>query len=64
MGGANVGKAQYPTKPIPSDTVPSPAVRVLHAAELFQGNREVCIDLNGVRYRLRITRRNKLILQK
>jgi hemin uptake protein HemP len=38
--------------------------RIINAAELFQGGREVCLELAGVRYRLRITRRNKLILQK
>jgi len=38
--------------------------RVLKADELFAGKREVWIDLDGVRYRLRITRRGKLILQK
>jgi hemin uptake protein HemP len=38
--------------------------RVIDAAQLFQGTREVWIELDGVRYRLRITRRNKLILQK
>jgi hemin uptake protein HemP len=38
--------------------------RVIDAAELFQGGREVWLELTGVRYRLRITRRNKLILQK
>ncbi len=37
---------------------------VLDAAQLFQGAREVWIELHGVRYRLRITRRKKLILQK
>lgn len=37
---------------------------VIDAKVLFQGTREVFIDLAGVRYRLRITRRNKLILQK
>ena len=37
---------------------------VLRAEELFQGRREIWIELEGVRYRLRITRRNKLILQK
>ncbi|HMP03977.1 MAG TPA: hemin uptake protein HemP [Gemmatales bacterium] len=31
---------------------------------LFQGQREILIDHDGVCYRLRITRRNKLILQK
>ena len=38
--------------------------RVLQAEELFAGKREVWIELDGVRYRLRITRRGKLILQK
>jgi hemin uptake protein HemP len=38
--------------------------RIIDADTLFQGTREVCIELAGVRYRLRITRRNKLILQK
>jgi hemin uptake protein HemP len=38
--------------------------RVLRAEELFGERREVWIELDGVRYRLRITRRGKLILQK
>ncbi len=38
--------------------------RTIQAEELFAGEREVCIELDGVRYRLRITRRGKLILQK
>jgi hemin uptake protein HemP len=38
--------------------------RVWKADELFGGRREVWIELDGVRYRLRITRRGKLILQK
>jgi hemin uptake protein HemP len=37
---------------------------VVDAHVLFDGRREICLELNGVRYRLRITRRNKLILQK
>jgi hemin uptake protein HemP len=37
---------------------------VIEAHELFAGKREIWIDHAGVRYRLRITRRNKLILQK
>ena len=40
------------------------AARVLQAQELFGDRREVWIELDGVRYRLRITRRGKLILQK
>ena len=38
--------------------------KVIEAEELFRGSREVWIEHAGVRYRLRITRRNKLILQK
>ena len=38
--------------------------RILNAEEIFAGKREVWIELDGVRYRLRITRRGKLILQK
>lgn len=38
--------------------------RTIKADELFEGKREVWIELEGVRYRLRITRRGKLILQK
>jgi hemin uptake protein HemP len=37
---------------------------VVDAEDLFHGRREVWIEHEGVRYRLRITRRNKLILQK
>ena len=37
---------------------------VVKAAELFGDRREVWIEYAGVRYRLRITRRGKLILQK
>jgi hemin uptake protein HemP len=42
----------------------TPALPVLRTEELFQGQREICIEHDGKRYRLRITRRNKLILQK
>ncbi len=38
--------------------------RIVRAEELFGDRREVWIELDGVRYRLRITRRGKLILQK
>jgi hemin uptake protein HemP len=37
---------------------------VLDAQVLLQGRKEVWIEHAGVYYRLRITRRNKLILQK
>jgi hemin uptake protein HemP len=48
-----------PTPPRPEETG-----RVVRAEELFGDRQEVWIELEGVRYRLRITRRGKLILQK
>jgi len=39
-------------------------LRVVNADDPFQGDREICVLFDGVRYRLRITRRNRLILQK
>ncbi len=42
----------------------SDAPKVVSTKELFDGEREICIEHGGERYRLRITRRNKLILQK
>lgn len=38
--------------------------KIIHAQALFDGEREICIEHAGEMYRLRITRRNKLILQK
>ncbi len=46
------------------ETAPTARPKVIEAGELFQGEREIWIEHEGVRYRLRITRRNKLILQK
>ncbi|MFO0812787.1 MAG: hemin uptake protein HemP [Gemmatales bacterium] len=40
------------------------SVMVVQSATLFHGQREVWIEHEGERYRLRITRRGKLILQK
>lgn len=37
---------------------------VMDSADLFRGEREVCIRHDGELYRLRITRRGRLILQK
>ena len=37
---------------------------IVDARELLRGGREIWIEHDGVRYRLRLTRRNKLILQK
>ena len=47
-----------PTPPADRDAKP------ISSTQLFAGQKEVCIEHDGVRYRLRITRRNKLILQK
>ncbi len=48
----------------PPDSPPTTPPKVIPAGELFGDAREVWIDFRGERYRLRITRRNKLILQK
>jgi hemin uptake protein HemP len=45
-------------QPLPSEE------KIVRAEELFGERREIWIELDGVRYRLRITRRGKLILQK
>ena len=51
--------------PPESDLPPASAeTAVIDAARLFGAAKEVQIELDGVRYRLRITRRGKLILQK
>ncbi len=47
--------------PRPSDP---PSARIVRSRELFHEERELCIEHEGIYYRLRITRRNKLILQK
>jgi hemin uptake protein HemP len=49
-----------PASPPPTPP-PAPA---LEAQQLFAGQREILITHAGALYRLRITRRNKLILQK
>jgi hemin uptake protein HemP len=51
-------------KAVASERRELPESLVVEARQLFQGSREICIEHDGVRYRLRITRRNKLILQK
>ena len=57
--------AEGQNRPKKEATAPYPAEpRTIDAEELFRGSREVWIEHAGVRYRLRITRRNKLILQK
>jgi len=52
-----------PRKETPENGL-SEAPRIIRAQDLFRGDREICIELDGTRYRLRMTRRNKLILQK
>ncbi len=42
----------------------NPLAPVVQAKELFGEGREVVIEHDGERYKLRITRRGKLILQK
>lgn len=58
MGEAPNHPESPPAAPRPVDP------RVINTQQLFGGEREVWIEHAGVRYRLRITRRNKLILQK
>jgi hemin uptake protein HemP len=41
-----------------------PEEKVVQTGELFGDRREIVIEHDGERYRLRITRRGKLILQK
>jgi hemin uptake protein HemP len=56
-------------KPLPPAASPplGPSVelpKTVSTQDLFDGEREICIEHDGELYRLRITRRNKLILQK
>ena len=54
-------------EPVPAIDKLSPAgaaIKTLTSDKLFEGQKEVVIEHAGERYRLRITRRNKLILQK
>jgi hemin uptake protein HemP len=48
----------------PMDAPNGETPEVIPAEHIFGEKREVWIELNGERYRLRITRRGKLILQK
>jgi hemin uptake protein HemP len=57
-----MSEQEKPPRPPAEESNPEPLV--LDARELFRGQRELWIEHAGVRYRLRITRRNKLILQK
>jgi hemin uptake protein HemP len=53
-------------QPQDDDTVDpaTPPAPVVDAKNLFGTSREIVIEHDGERYRLRITRRGKLILQK
>jgi hemin uptake protein HemP len=59
--GPHMDREKQGVRPEPPAVGPE---RVVRAEELFGDRREVWIELDGVRYRLRITRRGKLILQK
>lgn len=60
--GARMDESQdHPDDP---QQQPEPPPAIIQAAELFHGRREIWIEHAGVRYRLQITRRNRLILQK
>ena len=50
-----------PADETPETHLPPPVVQ---ARQLFGDNREIVIEHDGERYKLRITRRGKLILQK
>lgn len=56
------------TNPLPPKDPPSLAhelaVRLVDSSELFRGQREVWIRHGAETYRIRITRNDKLILQK
>jgi hemin uptake protein HemP len=55
---------EEPESDVRESAEPIAPARVVKAEELFGTQRELWIELDGVRYRLRITRRGKLILQK
>ena len=53
-----------PATPIVATTLGEKVREVVDSQSIFQGLREIWIEHEGERYRLRITRRGKLILQK
>lgn len=53
-----------PVAPIVTTKLGEKVHDVVDSQTLFQGLREIWIEHEGERYRLRITRRGKLILQK
>jgi hemin uptake protein HemP len=50
--------------PLPAPAPPADATRVIRSEEIFAGERVVMIQHAGERYRLLITRNDRLILQK
>jgi hemin uptake protein HemP len=48
----------------PGDSNDEGKASVIDVKGWFTDRREIWLELDGVRYRLRLTRRNKLILQK
>ena len=62
--GAAMPEQSTPASPSPSVPESAQTPDVIDATRLFGAAKEVQIELQGVRYRLRITRRGKLILQK
>lgn len=57
----NDEKNPEPADELPESQLPRPVVQ---AKQLFGDSREIVIEHDGERYKLRITRRGKLILQK
>jgi hemin uptake protein HemP len=53
-----------PPQPDPSLDAPAPETREYDSAELLHGAKEILIRHAGEVYRLRLTRNDKLILQK
>jgi len=47
-----------------TDRRSSDNARTFKSGDLFHGRREICIDHNGAVYRLKITRQDKLVLNK
>ena len=58
--------AKDPPQPERQPELPRDVIqpKVIQTKDLFGTEREICLEHDGERYRLRITRRGKLILQK
>ncbi len=55
---------ELPGSDLPNAPEAKPCAIVVQAKQLFGEHREIVIEYEGERYKLRITRRGKLILQK